>query len=247
MDEAAFFFGVGADRVYGVLHRPPGPQAQCGIVLCAALAEEKLWSYRVYVGVARELARRGFAVLRFDCRGEGESDLEFEQSGLATRAADAARAAEVLLGSVPGLRRCVFLGHRLGCAVAALAARDTGPACGGLIAWDPVENGRNYLMQLLRSALAAELALTGRARTRAALIAALERGESVAVEGYLISPAFYGELAALEWPRLLEGLACPVESIEGACEPAFWRASQRLHGRAPAMTARSLRWLEAHA
>lgn len=245
MQETPFFFRLGEHRLYGVLHRPAGRPPGCGIVVCPALAEERLWSYRVYVGLARELARRGFAVLRFDYRGEGESDLDFEQAGLASRAADAARAARLLREEMPGLRRCVLLGHRLGCAAAALAAGELGPDCDGLLAWDPIEKGRDYTMQLLRAALASELATTGRASTRAALIQALERGETVTVEGYGISPAFYRELAALEWKRLLERLACPVEVIEGACEPAFWRASPRLHARAPAMTARSLRWLEA--
>ena len=87
MTENAYFLPLGGERLFAFLHLPGGP-ARGGIVLCAPLAEEKLWSHRVFVSFARELAARGFAVLRFDFRGEGDSDRRFEESDLDTRLAD---------------------------------------------------------------------------------------------------------------------------------------------------------------
>ena len=66
----------------------PSHAMRGGVLLCHAFAEEKLWSHRVYVTFARELAALGYAVLRFDFRGEGDSDLEFEQATISTRIAD---------------------------------------------------------------------------------------------------------------------------------------------------------------
>ena len=245
--ETPLFFSLGPHQLYGVLHRPQSVPARQGIVLCAALAEEKLWSHRVYVGAARAFARAGIAVLRFDVRGEGDSDLEFEESGLETRAADALRAAEILLEHEPQLDGCIFLGHRLGCATAATAASRCGERARGLIAWDPVASGRGYLMQLLRSVLASELAQTGTAPTRASLLERLDAGGSVVVDGYEIGPLLYRELLALEWPPLLATIRCPYTAIDGTCEPPFWRETKRLYGEAPAMQGSTMQWLEARA
>lgn len=252
MSESPFFFELGNDRLFAVHHRPEGGSPggdgpRRGVVLCHALAEEKLWSHRVYVSLARELAAAGWAVLRFDCRGEGDSDLEFEEATLETRVADALRAAAVLRSREPQLERCVFLGHRLGCAVAARAAAGAPGIADALIAWDPIENGSAYLMQWLRSALASQLVATGKAPTRSALLKALAEGRTVPVDGYGITPHFYRELTALQWPALVQALACPVLVVEGGCEPPFWRQTQRMHMRAPAMTGRSLQWLREEA
>ena len=244
MNETPFFFSVGAHQVFAVLHQGAPQAARCGVVLCSALAEEKLWSHRVYVNAARELANERVAVLRFDFRGEGDSDMDFEDAGLETRAADALRAAEVLLEKEPRLHGCFFLGHRLGCAPAAMAAARFGERALGLIAWDPVPSGSGYLMHWLRSVLAAELAQTGSAATRASLIRRLDAGETIVADGYGIGPSLYRDLRVLEWPRLLAAVLCPVLAIDGSCEPPFWRESKRFHARAPNMSARTLQWLD---
>lgn len=247
MSETPFFFELGNDRLFGMHHRPAGSHEGAaprrGVVLCHALAEEKLWSHRVYVSLARELADEGFAVLRFDCRGEGDSDREFEEATLASRVDDAVRAAAVLLEREPSLRRCVFVGHRLGGAVAARATAQAPELAEALIAWDPIESGSAYLMQWLRSALASQLVATGKAPTRSVLVKALEEGRTLPIDGYGVTPRLYRELAELHWAPLVKAVPCPVLVIEGACEPPFWRQTQRMHMRAPAMTGRSLQWL----
>lgn len=247
MSETPFFFRLGEDQLFAVLHRPKSGTSRQGIVLCHALAEERLWSHRVYVNLARDLAREGFATLRFDFRGEGDSDLEFEECALETRRADALRAAEVLLEHEPHLTGCIFLGHRLGCAIAAMAAVSPAAQAQAVIAWDPVARGRDYLMQLLRSTVASEFARNGVAPTRAQLLESLEAGQTVIVDGYGVSPALYRELIALEWGRLAEALPCPVLAFEGTLDPVFWRESKRLHGRAPQMSARTMQWLRERA
>lgn len=247
MSETPFFFRLGEHRLFAVLHRPESGAARQGIVLCTALAEEKLWSHRVYVNLARDLAREGCSTLRFDFRGEGDSDLDFEECGLESRRADAVRAAEVLLEQEPQLPGCIFLGHRVGCAVAAMAATSPGVRARGVIAWDPVPRGRDYLMQLLRSTIASEFARSGAAPTRAALLQSLEAGETVIVDGYGIGPALYRELVEVDWKQLADSLPCPLAAIEGASDPVFWRESKRMHARAPHMSERTRAWLREQA
>jgi alpha/beta superfamily hydrolase len=258
--EQPLFFELGNDRLFGILHVPDKANPGHGLVICHALAEEKLWSHRVFVELARELAKRGIAALRFDFRGEGESDLEFEQTGIETRIQDAVRAAELLLEKEPSLRAVTLLGHRLGGAIALAAARRLGPKARGVVVWDPLQSGREYLMQWLRSNLAKQIAVEGKApRTRQALIQALDGGETVIVDGYGIGAPLYQELVALELPALLDAIECPAlvlaaEEAPGrscanaqwvsAREPAFWRESKELYRSAPNMTEASVKWLE---
>ena len=247
MHETPFFFELGTERLFAVLHGPPSGAPGRGVILCHALAEERLWSHRVYVNLARDLARHGMAVLRFDFRGEGDSDGEFEHSGMASRIEDAERAAQVLLERQPGLAGVTFLGHRLGAAVAAAAAARPGVPALGMVAWDPIPDGRAYLMQLLRTALASQFSRTGAAPTRAALIESLEAGRTVFAGGYGIAPQFYRELVETQWPQLLEAVRCAKTCVEPAGEPAFWRDCGRLCSRAAGMTGRTLEWLGAAA
>ena len=59
--------------MFGVLHAPEDKTPEAGILLCHAFGEEKLWSHRVSVNLAREAVCRGYAAFRFDFRGHGDS------------------------------------------------------------------------------------------------------------------------------------------------------------------------------
>ena len=260
--ERPLYFDLGKDRLFGFLHLPDEGGERQGLLICDSIAEEKLWSHRVFVGLARELARGGVAVLRFDYRGEGESDLEFEQASIASRVEDAVSAAEVLLAEVPSLAGVTLLGHRIGGAIAAQAAARLGAKARGVLIWDPVSSGRDFLMQWLRANLAKQMAVHGKAtQTRAELVALLEAGGSVPVEGYSVQAPLYDDLMALKWTPIVESLPCRglvvfSEKVPGfpaetprlrhaiARDPAFWREQKNFHCSAPQMTRASLEWLE---
>ena len=57
------FCDLNGERVFVVHHRPERP-AKRAVVMCSPLGEEKLWSHRVFVSLARDLAAAGFAVNR---------------------------------------------------------------------------------------------------------------------------------------------------------------------------------------
>lgn len=268
--EEAFSIPVDTGRVFAFLHEPVAPAATA-VVMVHACAEEKNWAHRVYVSFARNLARRGIAALRIDCRGEGESDLEFEDSTLETRVADAVGAVRFLRAQRPDLRNIVLLGHRLGAMVAALAAVELGGELGALVLWDPVYDGRTYLLQVLRQHLAAQMAASGRVSVpREELLRKMTVGELIVIEGYGFGGKFCKEVLAASWvdnaavfrnPTLITEIASSevprlsqqAESIVGAHsvvtaisvkEPAFWRENRDYIQWAPALTASTVQWLE---
>ena len=117
-----FFFANGTYRLFGILHVPEKRSRGTGYVLCYPFAEERLWAQRVYVDFARELARRGDPVLRFDFMGNGDSEGTFEEADVETWLSDIACAVRTLKAKAPGLDDVGLIGLRFGATLAALAA-----------------------------------------------------------------------------------------------------------------------------
>jgi pimeloyl-ACP methyl ester carboxylesterase len=159
--------------------------------MCHPLGEEKLWAHRVFVSLARELSAAGFAVLRFDFRGEGDSDRTFENSDFETRIEDTNRAVSALREEFPSVREVSLVGLRLGAAVAAATGAQR-PDVSQLILWDPIIDGAAYMQGVLRLNLMFQMALHHRVvENRDALVAQLIGGGTVNIEGYeLAEPLF---------------------------------------------------------
>lgn len=198
MHELPFFFPRDREKLYGILHRPAEPRSNTGFVLCHPLAEEKLWSHRVFVSIARTLAARGHAVLRFDFTGAGDSSGWTADSSLDTHVADLAAAVREIAAREPALERIGLIGLRLGASVAALlaehptvelpAALRTGP----LVLWDPVLDGAAYLQDIMRTNLSGQLASFGKViETREAMQARIESGGCVDIDGYELAKALF--------------------------------------------------------
>ena len=266
MTENAYFLPLGDERLFAFLHRPEGA-CRGGAVLCAPLAEEKLWSHRVFVGFARDLAARGYAVLRFDYRGEGDSDRPFEQSDCRTRVADVRAAIDELKRQIPGLDRVTLVGLRFGAMVAAAAAAGREDV-DRLVLWDPVVDGADYMQTVLRSNLMAQMAIHHKVlESREQLIERFERGETVNVEGYALSGALFREASALRLADLLAAAGRPCLAIAvapraapprpdlaalaasgqlelaAAVEEAFWKEIKQFYQRAEDLTRVTFGWL----
>ena len=66
---------------FGWLHLPEGAPRETGVVLCAPFGCEWLWAHRMYRRLASALEAQGFAVLRFDYEGTGDSRGSDEDPG----------------------------------------------------------------------------------------------------------------------------------------------------------------------
>jgi exosortase A-associated hydrolase 1 len=71
--ERAISFECRGERLYGVLSLPAGP-ARRGVLIVVGGPQYRAGSHRQFTLLARSLAARGIAALRFDYRGMGDSE-----------------------------------------------------------------------------------------------------------------------------------------------------------------------------
>jgi len=233
--------------------------------MCHPLGEEKLWAHRVFVTLARDLARAGFVVVRFDVRGEGDSDRDFLDSDFESRVEDTGLIADTVYRWYPSVAEINLLGLRFGASVAAeTAARRNDVA--RLLLWDPVIDGAAYMQSVLRLNLMAQIAQHRKiVENREALVARLAQGGTVNIEGYELGEALHRQtsafhlrdaLARFEGDSLLvqidyaenpinpelEALTKghPGRHLASAREEPFWREIRAFYQRATDLTRATL-------
>ncbi len=111
------FTGSTGDQLSGVLHLPEEP-ARGSILLAHCFTCSK--DIQTMTRLARGLEHGGYAVLRFDFTGLGDSGGEFSETTVAHSVRDLTAATTALLER--GAGPCGLLGHSLGGAAALLAA-----------------------------------------------------------------------------------------------------------------------------
>jgi predicted alpha/beta hydrolase len=142
------FFGPAERALFGWLHRPPPGRAPgAGLLICNPFGNEALCAHRTIRHLSARAAAAGFAVLRFDYDGTGDSaGHSFEAQRLAAWIASIHSAADTLKEAA-GVGRLYVAGLRLGAALAALACLERRDVR-GLVAIAPVVNGGAYLREL---------------------------------------------------------------------------------------------------
>ncbi len=118
--ERVRFPGANGAELAGILHLP-STEPVCALLLTHCFTCSK--DYRIIARLAKSLARDGFAVLRFDFTGLGESEGDFELTTLSTDVSDLKSAVDWL--NRQGFGSCAVIGHSLGGTAALLAARTT--------------------------------------------------------------------------------------------------------------------------
>lgn len=197
MTETACFLDGGHGELFAVAHEPSGTATGDAFVFCHPLAEEKLWTHRVFVGYARALAAAGYGVLRVDLRGNGDSDLDFSQSSVETGLADLRLAIDEAKRRWH-VARVHLLGIRFGATLAALAA-EAADDVHRLVLWSPIVDGERYAQELLRTNLATQTAVYREVRfDRTELVEQMRQGATVNVDGYALAIAMFDQASAIK-------------------------------------------------
>lgn len=113
-------------QLVGVLHIPERlkiGQKVPGVVMLHGFTGNKVENHRLFVHAARKLCDSGFVVLRFDFRGSGDSDGEFEDMTILAETSDAEKALTFLVEQKWIDKKAVgILGLSMGGRVAAILA-----------------------------------------------------------------------------------------------------------------------------
>ncbi len=125
----------------------PAAQTHRAVVIVPPFGWEDICSYRPLRALARSLARKGFATLRFDLPGTGDSSGSATDPGLFSAWIASIPDAIAELKAFSGVQAVSVLGVRLG-AMLAIAAASTGANISSLVLWGASAKGRTLLREL---------------------------------------------------------------------------------------------------
>lgn len=269
LKERPFFFSNGDYRLFGVMHRPVGDSVKGAIVFCHPYGEEKLWSQRVYVNFARQLASAGYAVLRFDFMGYGDSEGYFSDSNIETHLSDIRCAISTISGEFQQCKNVTLVGLRMGATLAALVAENS-KDIDRIVLWDPTIDMKKFMQMALRANLTAQMAAHKKiVLNREQMVEKMKSGETLNLEGYELSYNYYEQACELnlnknkkEFPgkclivqvgregqpihKELEMLKSLYKDAEArhVVEEQFWKEIKNFCEKAERLSAVTLDWLE---
>jgi len=143
-------FGVDGRPLFGFYHPPnPGPWRGVGVVLCRPIGTDQTRSDRVYRHLAERLASAGFACLRFDLFGTGDSGGDERAPALARAWLDDVGLAAAELRARSGAEKIALFGLRLGGTLAFLHAAERGDV-DALVLWSPWVSGAKFIDEVTK-------------------------------------------------------------------------------------------------
>ncbi len=115
---------VNGEKIFGMIHLPQQTQKAPAVLFCHGYAGTKIGSQRMFVLLAEQLSKAGIVALRFDCRGSGDSEGDFQAMTISREIEDTVRMLE-FLGNHPKVdpTKIGLLGRSLGSVIAVLTSK----------------------------------------------------------------------------------------------------------------------------
>lgn len=194
------------DKIFGMFHRPLVEDKVPAVLICHGLAGHKIGKERLYVTIAEHLLQFGIGTLRFDFRGNGESEGEFADMTIQGEVSDTLKAIE-FLEQHPHVdpNKLAILGRSFGGAVAVLAAAQA-QKFKAIALMAPVFDSIQWEEHW-------EKAQAGEMSTE-------ERHDLMRINGQLPSMAFYQQLFAMDLEKEVQRLQhIPMFLVHGEMDP----------------------------
>jgi exosortase A-associated hydrolase 2 len=193
-----FYLTLGVHSLFCLFLTPTVSTPKASVLYLHPFAEEMHKSRRMAALQAREFAQAGYAVLQIDLIGCGDSSGDFADARWETWLESAQAAYHWLKQKLES--PIILWGLRLGATLAVDLSAQC-PEIAGLLLWQPVINGENYLTQFLRIKVASEMFAERKTGVKE-LRELLSSGESVEVGGYLLAPALCSSLDKIRLAEL---------------------------------------------
>lgn len=163
--------------------------------------KKKVCCHRPLVDISRTIAANfNTLVVRFDFRGEGESDMSFSESNVSTRLADLASITDYV--SAEFSPRRILLGGVRAAFAFVMEFAQTRRDLTTLVAIDPILDTSSFAKDLLKLDLARQFVVHRRITTnRDQLAAQLRSGGTLTLDGYAFSSRFFLDLVDAERSR----------------------------------------------
>jgi len=195
-EDCFFFYNKEGQYLYGCSYLPQANASDVGVVIVPPVGHERLRCYRECVSLARELAKNGYPVLRFDYRGEGESDGIFEESDVSSRLNDLTCSVAQLL-HISGIKNVCLTGFRLGAVLSMMAASQLN--IDRLVLCDPIVSTEAYVKNLIRTNIIMQRDYFGNiSKKEEDLWKDLDDGKAISLYGYHASNSFFKELLNID-------------------------------------------------
>jgi pimeloyl-ACP methyl ester carboxylesterase len=197
------YFGA-RRQLLGALHQPQRLRPRgTAVLLCNPFGEEASRAHRTYRVLATQIERAGYACLRFDYSGTGDSLGESRAATVDAWVGDVVTAAE-RLQAASGATRIAVIGLRFGATLAMLASARGELRARHLLLWDPVLDGPEYLRELIAQHRAYMRSEIGDGWTDRLQIAA--NGTPAEALGAPIGAVLGGQIAAIDLTAVVPGV-----------------------------------------
>lgn len=210
------FLGTGNQRIFGVYHPPVRqilhPQS---IIICSPFGHEYIRSYYIIRQLADQLAAVGHHVMRFDWYGSGDSCGEPQNGTIDIWVQNINYAIEELLGT-SGAEKVSLVGLRMGAGLSLTAAK-TFSAVINVVLWDPVINGRDWLIEIKDS----HKAFVNRLRS-----SAQKTSSNDEILGFAFPPQLQLEFERVDFINQPMPTSCNIHLITSNNTPEYERITQ---------------------
>lgn len=191
-EDMFFFDGASGAPLLGFLTQPDAAETGDAIVYVHPFAEEKNCSHAIIAKAAREFAKSGFSIFRFDFSGCGDSGGEMTDFTLQDWLQDISAAVEETQRRTKAERVWLWGLRHGGSLAMAAAGRDE--RIRGLILWQPVFGFQRFMQQFLRQKIVAEMGDSPNNSIKT-MHANIMAGGTVEVNGYPLAEPLYSSFA----------------------------------------------------